>query len=152
MFGTKIPNPMSLCGRLNELTKGDEKLGGNRSSHNQMQLFRDAIDECSLIDLGYSGSKFTWRKHFANGQLIWERLDRALCTNEQLQQFGATRVFISIAIPRTTFLSGLFLMVQIPIPYLDHLSLRRYGYQIRGVAVLWRQCGEIRYIVRLDTK
>ena len=67
MFGTKIPNPMSLCGRLNELTKGDEKLGGNRSSHNQMQLFRDAIDECSLIDLGYSGSKFTWRKHFANG-------------------------------------------------------------------------------------
>ena len=28
----------------------------------------------------------------------------------------------------------------------------RCGYQIRGVAVLWKQCGEIRYIVRSDTK
>ena len=63
----KFQIPCLCAGDFNELTKGDEKLGGNRSSHNQMQLFRDAIDECSLIDLGYSGSKFTWRKHFANG-------------------------------------------------------------------------------------
>ena len=78
---------------FNELTRSDEKVGGNRRSHNQMQLFRDAIDECGFIDLGFTGSKFTWRKHYANGQSIWERLDRALCTNEWLQQFGSTRVF-----------------------------------------------------------
>ncbi|KAL0004760.1 hypothetical protein SO802_012321 [Lithocarpus litseifolius] len=89
----KFQLPWLCAGDFNELTRADEKLGGNRRSHAQMQLFRDAIDECGFIDLGYSGSKFTWRKHFANGQSIWERLDRALCTNDWLQQFGATKVF-----------------------------------------------------------
>ena len=63
----KFQIPWLCAGDFNELTRGDEKLGGNRSSHNQMQLFRDAIDKCGFIDLGYLGSKFTWRKHFANG-------------------------------------------------------------------------------------
>ena len=56
-----------------------------------MQLFWDALHKCGFINLGYS--EFTWRKHFANGQSIWERLDRALCTNDLLQQFRATKVF-----------------------------------------------------------
>ena len=71
-------------GDFNEMTRVDEKLGGNRRSHNQMQLFWDALDECGFIGLGYLGLKFTWKKHFANGQSIWERLDRALCTNDWL--------------------------------------------------------------------
>ena len=29
---------------FNELTRSDEKVGGNRRNHNQMQLFRDVID------------------------------------------------------------------------------------------------------------
>ena len=57
-----------------------------------MQLFRDAIDMCGFIDLGYSSSKFTWSKHYSNGYSIWERLDRALCTPEWLTQFSGTKV------------------------------------------------------------
>ena len=55
-------------GDFNELTRVDEELGGNRRSHNQKQLFWDALDECGFIGLGYLGLKFTWKKHFANGQ------------------------------------------------------------------------------------
>lgn len=58
-----------------------------------MQLFRDAVDACEFLDLGYSGSKFTWSKHFASGQSIWEWLDRAFCTNDWLQWFAGTNVF-----------------------------------------------------------
>ena len=58
-----------------------------------MQLFREAVDACSFLDLGYLGSKFTWRKHYASGQSIWERLDRAFCTNDWLQRFAGTWVF-----------------------------------------------------------
>ena len=47
-------------GDFNEITKQDKKLGGAIRPHNQMPLFRDVIDECSFMDLGYVGSKFTW--------------------------------------------------------------------------------------------
>ena len=71
-----------LCVRdFNELTKQHEKLGGALRSHNQMQLFRDVIDECSLMDLRFVGLKYTWSKHFEDGHLIWERLDSGMATN-----------------------------------------------------------------------
>ena len=57
-----------------------------------MQLFREAVDAYDFMDLGYLGSKYTWSKHFANGWSLWERLDRAFCTNEWLQQFAGTKV------------------------------------------------------------
>ena len=44
------------------------------------------------MDLRYLGTKFTWSIHFSNGQSVWERLDRAFCTNEWLQQFANTKV------------------------------------------------------------
>ena len=85
----KFHIPWLCAGDFNELIRSDEKFGwgggGNRRSHNQMQLFWDAIDECGFIDLSYLGSKFTWKKYFASGQLIWERLDRTFCTNDWLQ-------------------------------------------------------------------
>ena len=46
-----------------------------------MQLFRDVIDECSLMDLRFVGLKYTWSKHFEDGHLIWERLDSGMATN-----------------------------------------------------------------------
>ena len=47
-----------------------------------MQSFKDIIDECGFIDLGYLGSCFTWSRHYENGQSARERLDRELATNE----------------------------------------------------------------------
>ena len=58
-----------------------------------MQLFRDVIDECSFMDLGYVGPKFTWSKHFANGNSIWERLDRGLATNGWFLKFLGSKVY-----------------------------------------------------------
>ena len=49
-----------------------------------MQLFREAVDAYGFMDLGYSGAKYTWSEHFANGRSPWERLDRAFCINEWL--------------------------------------------------------------------
>ena len=69
------------CGDFNEITRQDEKLGGVPRPHNQMQLFREVIDECGFLDLGFEGPKYTWSKHFENGSSIWERLDRCLATS-----------------------------------------------------------------------
>ena len=43
---------------FNKIMKLAEKLGGALSSHNQMQLFRDVIDECGFMDLGYMSTNF----------------------------------------------------------------------------------------------
>ena len=72
--------------------RGEEKLGGNKRSHNQMQWFCEAIDACGFVDLGYSGSRFTWSKHYTSSYSIWERLDRALCTTDWLNHFVGTKV------------------------------------------------------------
>ena len=61
--------------------------------HNQMQLFRDVIDKCNFMDLGYVGPKFTWSKHFTNGNSIWERLDRGLATNKWFLKFPGSKVY-----------------------------------------------------------
>ena len=77
---------------FNEIVSGLEKLGGSSRSQVQMQLFREAIDECGFLDLGLSGSQFTWQKHFSNGHSIWERLDRCLANNDWLIKFAGSKV------------------------------------------------------------
>lgn len=58
-----------------------------------MQLYRDVIYECSFMDLGYMGLKFTWSKHFENGRAIWDRLDRGMATNSSFLKFPSSRVY-----------------------------------------------------------
>ena len=44
------------------------KIGGGRPRpYGQMQKFREVIDECSLLDLGFNGKKFTWFKNYPSG-------------------------------------------------------------------------------------
>ena len=38
------------------------------------------------------GPKFTWSKHFENGNSIWERLDRGLATNNWFLKFLGSKV------------------------------------------------------------
>ena len=82
-----------MCvGDFNEIIGSSEKLGGSNKSQAQMQLFQDVVDECDFIDLGFSGHRFTWQKHFSTGHSIREWLDRALATNDWLLRFASTKV------------------------------------------------------------
>ena len=76
LLNQRFDLPWLYAGDFNEIVSSLEKMGGSSRSQVQMQLFREAIDECGFLDLGLSGSQFTWQKHFSNGHLIWERLDR----------------------------------------------------------------------------
>lgn len=59
-----------------------------------MKNFRDVLDECGLMDLGFEGSKFTWFKNFGNGVAIWEHLDRALGTTDWFAKYPTTKVMV----------------------------------------------------------
>jgi hypothetical protein len=68
--------PWVIIGDFNEILFSHEKEGGNPRPQIMMQNFRDALADCNLEDLGYSGDPFTWRR----GR-IKEHLDRCLANN-----------------------------------------------------------------------
>uniref|UniRef100_A0A2N9J2G5 Zinc knuckle CX2CX4HX4C domain-containing protein n=1 Tax=Fagus sylvatica TaxID=28930 RepID=A0A2N9J2G5_FAGSY len=79
-------------GDFNEIVKNEEMHGRNRRPDRQMQGFRDAMDECDLIDLGYRGSPFTWCNNRDPPATTWVRLDRGLATLSWVQKFPAASV------------------------------------------------------------
>ena len=86
------PKLLWCCfGDFNELLKVEEKKGGVPRSHYLMQMFREALDQCDFVDLGFSGPTFTWHGR-RWGELIWERLDRGVANYEWLTQFPTGRV------------------------------------------------------------
>ena len=91
-FGLYFKGPSSSFGLVTLYSiLGHQNFPLNRS-HTQMQLFRDTIDECGFLDMGYKGHSFTWKKFFSDGQTIGERLDRCLANNEWMIHFGGSTV------------------------------------------------------------
>ena len=88
---TRRTSPWLCAGDFNEITHQSKKLGGRTWPHSQMQLFRDALDDCSFIDLGYVGFPYPWHKHFAS-YTIFERLDRGLATADWFIRFPSTKI------------------------------------------------------------
>ena len=56
-----------------------------------MQAFRDVLDHCGFVDLGYLGPDFTWHGR-CRGELIWERLDRGVVNYDWLSRFPIGRI------------------------------------------------------------
>ena len=71
--------PWVFLGDFNEMISEDEKMGGLPLNRNRISAFRNCIDKCGLMDLGFQGPRFTW----TNKTPVWqcnikERLDRGL--------------------------------------------------------------------------
>ena len=69
MLSLKPKFPWCCFGDFNELLEVKDKRGGAPRAHNQMQMFRDALDQYGFVDLGYSGPDFTWHG-LRRGELI----------------------------------------------------------------------------------
>ncbi|KAL5817683.1 hypothetical protein ACOSQ3_026061 [Xanthoceras sorbifolium] len=72
--------PWLVGGDFNEVLLLDEKLGGRVKTLSALSNFRDAVDDCCLMDMGFRGYKFTWSNRQDGRELIQERLDRFLCS------------------------------------------------------------------------
>jgi hypothetical protein len=64
-------------GDFNEILKAEEKFGRLDRPETQMQQFRDVVDACGFMDLGFTGPRFTWTNNRPR-DMTWERLDRVL--------------------------------------------------------------------------
>ena len=68
--------PWALMGDFNEVLIDEEKSGGNHISQRRVRAIQDCMDTCHMLDLGFSGPKFTWTNKRGIADLIQCRLDR----------------------------------------------------------------------------
>ncbi|KAK4577430.1 hypothetical protein RGQ29_027791 [Quercus rubra] len=65
-----------MIGDFNEVLCDDDKFGGNHVNLNRALEFKDCLDKCNVVDLGFAGPKFTWTNRRPILSLILERIDR----------------------------------------------------------------------------
>lgn len=79
--------PWCLIGDFNDMMYIDEKRGGREHPRNLLAGFVDILNECNLIDLGFTGEKYTWEKLRGTNGWIQERVDRGVATREWCNLF-----------------------------------------------------------------
>lgn len=90
--------PWMVGGDFNDIVNAHEKFGGKQIHVNRSNNFLKCLNYCSLVDLGYCGSKFTWTNKRKIGDLILERIDRVIANYEWLTLFSEAHI---LHLPRT---------------------------------------------------
>ncbi|XP_059290400.1 uncharacterized protein LOC132043958, partial [Lycium ferocissimum] len=70
--------PWIIGGDFNVIVSDEEKQGGLPVSSNETLDFSTCIQICGLIDVGFTGSKFTWWNGRTEEECIFKSLDRIL--------------------------------------------------------------------------
>lgn len=86
-LGRLITMSWLLVGDFNQVLHPDEKRGGRPITSTQTLSMWEMVDDCQLVDLGFSGPKFTWTNNRVGSARIRERLDRAFCNQSWRQRF-----------------------------------------------------------------
>ncbi|TXG57064.1 hypothetical protein EZV62_018377 [Acer yangbiense] len=82
-----------LCGGdFNEILRVKEKSGGSNKSILGICQFREVIDDCNLVDLGFEGPKMTWNNRRDGDNNVQERIDRMLADTAWIDLFPGARV------------------------------------------------------------
>lgn len=79
--------PWLICSDLNEIMFSFEKKGGVPRDDQRMENFRQVIDDCRLMDKGYSGQWYTWERGNLLETNIREHLDRGLANESWFSLF-----------------------------------------------------------------
>ncbi|KAH1131803.1 hypothetical protein J1N35_003181 [Gossypium stocksii] len=84
--------PWFIHGDFNEIMYSFEKKGGLPRDERRMEKFLNAIEECQLNDVGFTGNWFTWERGNLPETNIQERLDRGLANEKWLLMFPEAKI------------------------------------------------------------
>ncbi|XP_019150780.1 PREDICTED: uncharacterized protein LOC109147628 [Ipomoea nil] len=87
ILSNNIQNPWIVLGDLNDIAAVEEQWGSDTIKLSGLQRFVDAYSNCSLLDPGHSGPKFTWQRFIGNRVVLMRRLDRVLWNVKAQQAF-----------------------------------------------------------------
>jgi exonuclease III len=76
-----------LIGDINSIVSSSEKRGGISNVGGSSKYFTNFVDHVGAIDLGFSGSKYTWSNKRSGWANIRERLDRGICNADWQSMF-----------------------------------------------------------------
>lgn len=79
--------PWCIIGDMNNTLNHEDKKGGRQYPNWLLQGFRQAIEDCELVDLELKGYQFTWEKSYGTNEWIEVRLDRALVSHSFMNCF-----------------------------------------------------------------
>ena len=68
--------PWIIAGDFNEPLVNDDKFEGRVVSLNRSLLFKECLDKCNMIDIGFARPQYTWTNRREIQALIQERIDR----------------------------------------------------------------------------
>lgn len=71
--------PVVIGGDFNTIVRVDERTGGNGRLSPDSLAFGEWINDLSLIDMGFQGNQFTWKRGRSENSFVAKRLDRVLC-------------------------------------------------------------------------
>lgn len=84
--------PWLCAGDFNEVLDASEHYGGRVREEWMMEGFRETVDYCKFVDLGYSGLPFTWDNRQQGIDNVKVRLDRGLADDKFVELFHNTKV------------------------------------------------------------
>ncbi|XP_075675168.1 uncharacterized protein LOC142644435 [Castanea sativa] len=91
-LSSRFSAPWLYVGDYNEILVSEEKQGRIPKPLHLMLDFREALSDCSLIDLGFQGNICTWSNGRESDNFVQARLDLACATLEWREQFPHANV------------------------------------------------------------
>nr|XP_023927086.1 uncharacterized protein LOC112038505 [Quercus suber] len=85
--------PWVIAGDFNEVLMGDDKFGGRPVNLSRALRFQECLDNCRMIDIGFSGPRYTWSNRRPLSRLIQERIDRVFVNAEWNSLYPEVAVF-----------------------------------------------------------
>ncbi|KAG8474111.1 hypothetical protein CXB51_033599 [Gossypium anomalum] len=79
--------PWLVCGDFNAILYAFKKKCGLPAEQRRMEAFREVLEDCQLMDIGYSGAWFTWERGNLPKTNIRERLDRGVANEKWMNLF-----------------------------------------------------------------
>nr|ABW81176.1 non-LTR reverse transcriptase [Arabidopsis cebennensis] len=74
-----IDEPLIIGGDFNTIIRTDERIGGNGQLSPDSVAFGNWVSDLFLIDMGFKGNRYTWKRGRAASNFIAKRLDRVFC-------------------------------------------------------------------------
>ncbi|KAL2929274.1 Lipoprotein PrgK [Bienertia sinuspersici] len=130
--------PWLCAGDFNQILYNEEKLGGSLREQSVMREFKEALEDCGLMDLGYVKFEYTWWNGREGEENIHERLDRMVGNNKWLEEFPLLTVYHLNQGDSDHFPLKL-------VEYKGNKNMRRKGYSFKfeDYWLTSDQCGEV---------